>query len=274
MLFTRVFFFFLLAGVVLALPALGEVRLPVSDHRQEHSLSCEVAALKIALSAHGISVSESELISKLPFDPAPKIPGSWGDPNRGFVGKINGKMLVDGYGVYWDPIAQLGENYAPTQVIRNGSAADIARQISGGNPVIIWGYFGRRAAYHWRSSAGQPIQAINGEHTRVVYGYDGTVENPTRFYLLDPLYGRMNWSTEQLMHNWSALGHMAVVVLPPREWVRIPGDPKVWEIDLRANTRRWVTTWETFIRRGGSPAAVTNISSEKLLYYQPGPDII
>src|ERR1700741_62031 len=45
------------------------VNLPIVPHKQEHSLSCEIAALKIALSAHSIDVSEAELIKKLHFDP-------------------------------------------------------------------------------------------------------------------------------------------------------------------------------------------------------------
>src|SRR5262245_9197550 len=54
--------------------------LEVKWHRQEHSLSCEIAALKMALSAQGIEVPESELIGRLRFDVTPRANGVWGDP--------------------------------------------------------------------------------------------------------------------------------------------------------------------------------------------------
>ncbi|MEX1111898.1 MAG: C39 family peptidase [Candidatus Andersenbacteria bacterium] len=262
---------------ILLMPPLAadaSVRLPVSFHRQEHSLSCEIATLKMALGAHGVDVSESELIAKLPFDPTPKEAGVWGNPNEGFVGIINGTMLGTGYGVYWDPIAKVGNDYAPTHVIKHGSASEVARHIDSGNPVIVWGYYGRRAVHSWRTPAGESIKAVNGEHTRIVYGFDGTADNPTHFYLIDPIDGHMSWSTEEFMHNWSALNHHAVVVLPPRTWIRVIGDIKVWEVDISTNTRQWVTTWDIFEARGGTSQAIQSVTSEELLRYTVGTDIL
>lgn len=267
-------FFAAAAALLLPVSTDASVRLPVQLHRQEHSLSCEVATLKMALDAHGVVIPESELIAKLPFDPTPKDGGVWGDPNKGFVGSIDGAMLVNGYGVYWDPIAAVGDGYADAEVIRHGSASDVARHLADGNPVIVWGYYGRRAVYNWRTSAGATVKAVNGEHTRIVYGFDGTVENPTRFYLIDPIDGHMSWSTEEFMHNWSALNHMGVVVKPPREWVRLSGDTKVWEINRQENTRRWVTTWNVFISRGGAAESIRGINAAELMQYSAGADIL
>lgn len=250
-----------------------QVRLPVSFHRQEHPLSCEIATLKMALQAHGIKVSEHELISKLPFDRTPKRDGIWGDPNKGFVGNIDGRMLVDGYGVYWDPIANIGNEYAHTTILQHGSAQDLARHISEGNPVIIWGYYGRRAVYTWQTPAGDMIKAVNGQHTRIVYGFDGTVDNPTRFYLIDPLSGHLSWSTDELMHNWSSLNHMGVVVSKHPTWVRVPGDTQVWELSKDGKTRHWVTSWDTFVQRGGSANTISAIDEQKLVQYKEGSPI-
>lgn len=228
----------------------------------------------MALGVHNIAVSEDELIAKLPFDPTPKGNGIWGDPNKGFVGNIDGSMLGTGYGVYWDPIAAVGSQYARTEVIEHGSAADIARHIRDGNPVIVWGYYGRRAVYNWQTPAGEHIKAVNGEHTRIVYGFDGSTENPERFYLIDPISGHMSWSTEEFMFNWSALEHHAVVVTPPRMWMRVEGDTKVWEIDTKTNTRQWVTTWNAFVSRGGGADDIRSIHETELLRYTPGADIL
>jgi uncharacterized protein YvpB len=228
----------------------------------------------MALGVYGIEMSENELITQLPFDPTPKGVGIWGDPNAGFVGNINGSMLGTGYGVYWEPIAALGNQYAPTKVMAHGSASEVARFIAQGNPVIVWGYYGRRAVHSWQTVNGDNVKAVNGEHTRVVYGFDGSIEHPSRFYLVDPLDGYMSWSTAEFMYNWSALDHHAVVVLPPRTWMRVNGDSRIWEIDQSTNTRRWVTTWDTFVRRGGTTTAVRSIANDELLRYKVGADIL
>lgn len=246
-----------------------EVRLPAAFHKQEHSLSCEVATLKMALGVHGIDITESELIAKLPFDSTPRGDGIWGDPNEGFVGSINGRMLTTGYGVYWDPIAKLGNQYAQTTVLRHSSAPELAKHIAAGDPVIIWGNYGRPSVHLWRTPAGKVINAVNGEHTRVVYGFDGPVGAPTRFYLLDPLIGPHSWSTAQLMDNWGRLGHMGVVVSKNPRWVRIPGQTQVWEISRDGKARHWVTTWATLFKRGGA-SLIRAIDAPALNSYSVG----
>lgn len=249
-----------------------QVSIPVAFHRQERSLSCEVATLKIALSAHNITVSEDQLVSQLPFDPTPKQPGIWGDPQRGFVGDINGRMLVTGYGVYWEPIARLGARYAHTQVIRNSSPTQLAQHVAAGNPVIIWGHYGPLATYSWQTPAGSTVQAIDGEHTRVVYGFDGSVANPTRFYLMDPSFGAQTWSTQELMNNWSSFNHSGVAVMRQPRWVRVPGETKVWEISSDGTKRHWVTSWTTLERRGGA-GLIAAIDAQRLAAYSVGQPI-
>lgn len=256
-------------GLVLSTPSASaqQTSVPVPFHRQEHPLSCEIATLKMALGSHKIVVAEDTLIAQLPFDPTPKRAGIWGDPHRGFVGTIDGLMPASGYGVYWEPIAKLGARYAHTSIFRHGSATDLAKHITAGNPVIIWGYYGRPASYFWRTPAGTPIQAVAGEHTRVVYGFDGPVSSPTRFYLMDPLFGRMTWSTAELMANWSSFDHTGVVVARPLRWVRVPGETQVWEISSDRKTRRWVTSLAVLQQRGGSSDRITRIDAATLSTY-------
>jgi len=55
-------------------------------------------------------VSEEELVRKLAFDTKdPMSPdGIWGDPEKGFVGDINGPIFYrTGFGVYEKPIGRL-----------------------------------------------------------------------------------------------------------------------------------------------------------------------
>lgn len=249
-----------------------EHSVPITFHRQEHALSCEIAALKMALSTHRITVSEDTLISQLAKDPTPKGPGIWGNPSRGFVGDIDGTMLVTGYGVYADPIAAVGNMYAQTSVLQGSSVSRIAQYITKGSPVIVWGHYGSLRQYSWKTPDGTLIQAINGEHARVVYGFDGPVDNPTTFYLQDPLYGVIRWSRQEFENNWNSLNRMGVVVHHPR-WVRIPGETKVWEISRDGTTRRWVTTWAALVQRAGKNPYIMPIDSQRLAQYSQGPHI-
>src|SRR5204862_750243 len=92
------------SNAVASRPSADQV-LNLKFHKQEHSLSCEAATLKMVLDFYGMNVSESDIISKMPADPTPRSNDAWGEPNIGFVGNIDGKMMVDGYGIYWGPLA-------------------------------------------------------------------------------------------------------------------------------------------------------------------------
>lgn len=190
------------------------MELPLKFHRQEHSLSCEAATLKMVLDYHGVNVSESEIIEKLPFDPTPRSGDVWGNPQLGFVGNIDGKMMVDGYGVYWGPLALTASNWKKVKIIKNGLAKDLVEHISQGRPVIIWGYIGRGQPVSWQTPEGNRIYGINGEHTRVVYGYTGPADNPDGFMVMDPVYGPAYWEKSKLLRNWDAFSRTGVVVYP------------------------------------------------------------
>jgi uncharacterized protein YvpB len=188
-------------------------KLNVPYHRQEHSLSCEIASLKMALNYAGVDVSESELIDKLYFDsPTYKTSGVWGDPYEGFVGDIDGKMGRTGYGVYWEPVAHVGSFYRPTHHFTHMSPQDLANHILNNRPVVVWGYFGRGSKLAWNTDEGEKVNAVNGEHARVVIGFTGSRENPEGFHILDPIYGELYWSTDKLMKNGAPFQNAGVVV--------------------------------------------------------------
>lgn len=260
------------AGLV-SVGSAATAELPVTWHRQEHSLSCEIAALKMALSGVGVAVEESELLAALPFDSTPKKGGVWGDPHQGFVGDIDGEMFADGYGVHWEPIARLGLRWRRTEVIEEASAAEVAEHIAAGRPVIMWGYFGRGRVGTWRTPAGRTIRAVDGEHTRVVVGFSGPITAPTSFILFDPLFGSLTWPVEKFMANWSRLGYAGVVVYPQPRWVRADGTGQVWEISPDGTARRWVRDWDDFLASGGYKEAIMVIDEEELARYTRGPDV-
>lgn len=241
------------------------VRLDVPFHRQEHSLSCEIAALKMALDYVGIDVPESELISHLVFDPTPRANGVWGDPYKGFVGNIDGKMLRTGYGVYWDPIARVGLRYTRTEVIHDGTLQHLTSHIDQNRPVVVWGHFGRGDRQQWRTESGKLINAVNGEHARTLIGYTGDSHNPQTLILMDPIYGEVRFSAAEFLRNWEALEKGAVAVYHIPRWVRAGDSPTIWEISTDGKTKYGIAmAWEDFVTQGGFAEAVKEVSESVL----------
>ncbi|MFA6587644.1 MAG: Ig-like domain-containing protein [Patescibacteria group bacterium] len=187
-------------------------RLAVPFHRQEHKLSCEIATLVMALRYRGIDISEQPIIDAIGFDPTPKKNGVWGNPNIAFVGDIDGQQPETGYGVYWEPIAKASLKYRNARAFTNGKLTDITSEVKKGNPVIVWGTAGTGRRIDWKTKTGENIIAITGEHTRIVIGFVGSVENPSKIITLDPLYGEKNFTQSAFLYNWSLLGNSGVVV--------------------------------------------------------------
>jgi uncharacterized protein YvpB len=67
----------------------------VAYYRQSHNLSCEEAATSMALTHQGMYVSQDQILAGLGVDWTPVVVSngmvvSWGDPDRAFVGNVNG----------------------------------------------------------------------------------------------------------------------------------------------------------------------------------------
>jgi uncharacterized protein YvpB len=238
------------------------VRLNVPFHRQEHSLSCEIASLQMALAGVGINVPESELISHLDFDPTAKSGGVWGDPYKGFVGSVDGAMPRTGYGVYWDPIAKLGLRYTRTRVITDGTLQHLTAQIDAGRPVVVWGHFGNGSKFSWRTPEGRVITAVSGEHARTLIGYIGSSDNPEKLIVMDPIYGEERWSAADFMDNWLDIERGAVAVYPFPRWAKSDDSQTIWEISTDGKQKYGITmTWESFVSQGGSAEAIIPVDA-------------
>ncbi len=189
-------------------------QLDIPLHYQEHSLSCEVAALKMALNYLGVTITESELIKNLPFDNTGNLSSNniWGDPEKGFVGSIDGKMPKSGYGVYETPIANLASKYRKALPLEKANLTEILQAVFEKKAVIVWGYTGSGVPITWKTDDGREIKAVFGEHVRVISGFSGTVANPSNIWLLDPIYGKIRMSKDQFLKNWATLDNRAVIV--------------------------------------------------------------
>ncbi len=189
-----------------------QVRITVPYYRQQRNLSCEAAALRMALAAKGVFVSENELLDRIGVDPTPHNGNVWGDPHAAFVGNVDGRQPTTGYGVYWEPIARVGSQYRPSRAFTGGTISQITAEIAKGNPVIIWGNATTGARIDWKTPTGKTVLAINGEHTRVVKGFVGSQDNPTSIIVNDPLYGERVYSAASFDRDWSLLARSGVIV--------------------------------------------------------------
>ena len=144
----------------------------------------------------------------------------WDDPAEMFVGYVEkGKI---GYGAYAEPVAKAAKSFGRgADVYKNVSPQILAEHIMNGHPVIVWGYYlySTPVKYAWKTEAGRIFLGIEG-HTRVVYGFVGSVDSPEGFYVNDPNFvnggADQYWSTEKLMKNMNIMGEVsnqAVVVL-------------------------------------------------------------
>ena len=203
-------------AVAFARPAEGDTLIPMVFDEQDHALSCEVAALKMALAARGERVSESDLIDAVGFDTTPKQQFAgrivWGDPQQGFVGDIDGRMPSTGYGVHWNPIARAAKQWRDARAVEGITPRELATEIAAGYPAIVWGYLGGGKPYEWQTPAGVTVRTALHEHTFTVYGFRGTPDNPEGFLLMDPIYGPRYWDTDTLFDRMAAFGYGAVII--------------------------------------------------------------
>lgn len=188
------------------------VKLPIPNDLQDHALSCEAAALKMALAGKGVRVTESDIMARVGYDRTPHRGDVWGDPYLAFVGDINGRQNTTGYGVYGDPIAKAANGWRPAEAFTGWTSAQIAKEIAAGNPVIVWGVYGNGYEDSWHTPAGKAIYAWKGEHTRTVIGFVGSPEDPQKFILNDPYVGQITWTRARFEQDFRIFGNAGVVV--------------------------------------------------------------
>ncbi|GAC1340435.1 MAG: hypothetical protein NVSMB29_09290 [Candidatus Dormibacteria bacterium] len=250
----------------------------------QYGLRCEAAALSIALAAKGINVSQDWVQNHEGTDARAAImdgagyPIRWGDPYRGFVGDVNARMAVGGYGVYAPPMVSVarqagavawgGENWNPR---------DLYAQVALGNPAVVWVPWSleppvMRTMQTWE---GRTVWFSRQEHAQTLVGFDqnaGTVE------LDDPESGNLRTFSMALFETRFAQMHGTAVVVS-RQAFSAPaqltasqgviavrgGDDKVWA----------TTPGGDFSDRGGqvigAPAVARNLDG-KPFYIVTGTD--
>ena len=198
----------------------GGLRLKVPWYHQQLRLSCESATLRMAHNYFkpGHIDSDWDVLKVIGVDDRPKKGNRWGNPNKTFVGKPNGKMMKTGYGVHYAPIAHASTKFSPCRppvVLKKPSRATIARYVSMGFPVIVWGaHSGATGIYKkvWKAWDGKWITAWSVEHVWVVVGFHGKPWKPTSFIVHDPSGGANRKVSLKAFDNFTKYFKRAVVV--------------------------------------------------------------
>jgi hypothetical protein len=199
---------------------------------QDKHLDCEAAALAAAFEVRSVPVNTGGLslqdwiFDQLPVDLRnPIVNGSaitWGDPYVDFVGNVNGVEGFapgDGYGVYYQPIANVVTKVGYTEVAQTGwTTSSVEAEIESGSPVVVWIDFRSLASgagyptSTWTAFDGRQIPYTLHEHAVTVLGaFPGHSVT-----LLDVFSGNQYTYTEaQFSSMLTTFGGMGVAVGPP-----------------------------------------------------------
>jgi len=197
--------------------------LDVPLYHQAHRLSCEAAALRMALAYRGIATDELTLISYMGDDLRPARLDwrgrlvTWGDPMAAYVGNPDGRLTAyTGYGVYYEPVARAARRAGAT-VIADGSGlygsgiapAEVYRAILEGHPVVAW----ISNTYHavplakYVAYDGATVRYTLTEHAVTLIGV-----RPDAVLINDPWFGQAWHSKAQFESAYRTFAEMAVVL--------------------------------------------------------------
>ena len=180
---------------------------PVKLYMQEQSLSCEAATLHAGLAAFGCYQTEKELLSLMPFQPFP------GNPNKGFVGKPNGKYMVDGYGIYSLALLPIARMFLPRSYqIRCSDFVQsyIDNVLDRNNCIVCW------ITLRPYESCAPIVWHLSPYESPVVSPYVHVVLLVARvvslYCIMDPLFGFQWVSWEWLLNRMRLLCNMNIVL--------------------------------------------------------------
>jgi uncharacterized protein YvpB len=197
--------------------------LDIKIHYQEHNVTCEAAALKMALAYEGITVDEMTLIGYMTndrrpaqFDPKGRLV-AWGDPAQSFVGDPDGHIeRLTGYGVYFGPVAAAADR-AGAHTIKAGGGlygsaivpSEVYAAVLDGHPVVAWISNTYRTVNLSRYTAfdGATVSYTLTEHAVTLIGV-----RPDAVLINDPWFGQHWHSKAQFEAAYRTFDNMAVIV--------------------------------------------------------------
>ncbi len=210
-------------------PASYDMTVPAQSQLPQLQNGCEVTSLSMLLTAVHHPVSKMTLAAEQPTDPTPAvlkpIPGfkgnpilevvSWGNPNVGFVGSVEGGAQL-GYGIYNGPLDHLLNEILPGQAedMTGDSFTQILDHVAHGVPVEAWTTINFEPTNDWVTwqSPEGPVTATPMEHAVLIVGY-----TPTTVIINNPYTGQANEAVNRadFIAAWTQLGSQAITVRLP-----------------------------------------------------------
>lgn len=205
-------------------PPPGSIILNVPYYAQVYSLSCEEAALQMALAYEGIHKTQDEILNDIGVDRrAPEVDGNgnvvhWGNPMTSFVGDPNGYRegaqygSRSGYGTYYPTIARAATDFgahvfAANQGLSPGWLYD---QVANHRPSVVW------VAWQYSPHATTTYVAWDGQ--TVLYGapWEHAVTligtSPGSVLIANP-HGGQEWISKPVFERaYAMFGNMAVTL--------------------------------------------------------------
>ncbi|MEZ5077284.1 MAG: C39 family peptidase [Solirubrobacterales bacterium] len=188
------------------------VRINAPIVKQAYPNNCETAALQMLLATRGVDRSQTELQRKLrrdgPLDPRGAADGTkiWGDPQFGFVGRVEGGGVAGGFGVYPKPLIELANRWVRPVDLSSRSPQAIFRRLLAGHAVLVWIGLSDGPYESWRGPRGERVTVNWGEHTVLLRGLSGD-----QLLVNDPLVGEsVLWSRAEFRERWALLGRRAI----------------------------------------------------------------
>ena len=200
------------------LPIPTSLVLNVPYYHQQYGLSCEEAALRMALAFEGITVSENQIFNVEGIDWRTAYWDSagafhWGDPYDNFVGDPNGsETALTGYGTYWTVIKRTAEALGGGVVAAGEGIppSELYGQVLAGHPAVAWVSFD----YRYRSNS--HYVSFDGDHVQFGPGWEHAVTvigvTPDSVLINDPWNGQGWHSRAEFESAYATFNDMAVVL--------------------------------------------------------------
>jgi uncharacterized protein YvpB len=186
--------------------------LAVRPKLQHYRNDCEATALSMLLTAAGAPRTQEQVLGELPRDgPAdPRILADgtwvWGDPERGFVGRVKGGGTAGGYGVFVGPVLALARRHVPAEDLTRRPLAVIIDHLRRHRAVMVWVGLSDGPYQRWVTPRGRQVVGNFGEHSLLLVAF-----RRGEFVYNDPLTGaRDTVSPEGFTTMWARLGRRAI----------------------------------------------------------------
>lgn len=185
-------------------------------YKQTYAFTCFSVTSQMVLAYRGItSIDQVGFMEEIGYDTTPRnySANTWGDPNQGVVGSIDGSGS-GGYGTHWGPVAKALSKYVEVEIKRDWNISELLSEVNHNNPVMVWWINGVWPAKNvsWNTPSGELVYTVNGMHVEVVKGYIGTINDPQYILTSDPWRGERRYTPESFNNLWKWFNNTAIVV--------------------------------------------------------------